>query len=120
MAVERRPDIALFVSELTGGGAEGTMLKLAAGFVERGFANVVAEALACGASVVATDCPSGPSEILDGGRYGRLVPVGDEMAMARAIRQAISRPPPDDADPAWLRRFSREASVDAYFDVLGF
>ena len=50
-----------------------------------GFGNVVLEALACGCPVVSTDCPYGPSEILEGGRWGRLVPVGDHIAMADAI-----------------------------------
>ena len=50
-----------------------------------GFGNVVLEALACGCPVVSTDCPYGPSEILERGRWGRLVPVGDHIAMANAI-----------------------------------
>jgi len=56
-----------------------------------GFANVVAEALGCGTPVVSTSCPYGPAEILEYGRYGELVPVGDSAALASGMRRAIRR-----------------------------
>jgi glycosyltransferase involved in cell wall biosynthesis len=85
-----------------------------------GFGNVLVEALACGCPVVSTDCRSGPAEILQGGRYGRLVPVGDHEALGDAILAAIRAP----ADPKELRAraslFSAEQATDRYLDLLGF
>lgn len=54
-----------------------------------GLGNVLIEALACGTQVVATDCPSGPSEILDGGTFGQLVPVESPVALAAALLSSL-------------------------------
>jgi len=78
-----------------------------------GFGNRLVEAMACGTPIVSTDCPSGPSEILENGRWGRLVPVGDDVAMVASLGD---RQPPDVASRA--AEFSIERAVDGYLKVL--
>ena len=82
-----------------------------------GFGNVVAEALAVGTPVVSTDCESGPREILEDGKYGRLVPVGDPQAMARAILETLDRPPDKDALRKRGRDFSLEAALPKFLEA---
>jgi glycosyltransferase involved in cell wall biosynthesis len=73
-----------------------------------GFGNVLVEALFCGCPVVSTDCPSGPAEILRGGEFGHLVPVGDRQAMTEALETALDAP----VDSRTLRARGEEFSVD--------
>lgn len=77
-----------------------------------GLPTVLVEAMACGCPVVATDCPSGPREILEAGEHGPLVPVGDERALAEAIRAVLSDPPEGRA----LRERAADFSFDAVLD----
>jgi glycosyltransferase involved in cell wall biosynthesis len=72
-----------------------------------GFANVVAESLACGTPVVSTACPHGPDEILQNGKHGVLVPVGDRVALANGIREALGR----SWDPAALQQRALDFSI---------
>jgi glycosyltransferase involved in cell wall biosynthesis len=78
-----------------------------------GFSRVIAEALAVGAPVVATDCPSGPAEILEGGRYGVLVPNEDDEALGRAVHGLLS----DDAAWQELRKRGALRAEDFHQDV---
>lgn len=83
-----------------------------------GFPNTIIEAMACGAPVVSTNCESGPAEILEDGRWGRLVAVGDVQALAAAIVAGL-----DDANPPDVRHRARDFSVekvaDAYLLAMG-
>jgi glycosyltransferase involved in cell wall biosynthesis len=83
-----------------------------------GLPSALIEALTCGCPVVSTDCRSGPSEILDGGQYGHLVPVGDAQAMSAAITKVLRgerRLPPAE----WLRQYQLTPVVKQYLEVLG-
>lgn len=82
-----------------------------------GLPGALIQALACGTPVVATDCPSGPREILRGGQFGRLVPVGDVAALATAIAGALSEPKTPAPPEAWAA-FTHDAAVDRYLRVL--
>jgi glycosyltransferase involved in cell wall biosynthesis len=82
-----------------------------------GFANVVPEALACGTPVVSTDCPHGPAEILEHGRYGELVPVGDADALAAGIRLALCRHWDREALQRRALDFSIPMQAQAYLDL---
>jgi glycosyltransferase involved in cell wall biosynthesis len=83
-----------------------------------GFGNALIEAMACGVPVVATDAPHGPREILDGGRFGTLVPVGDAPALASAMAAALDRATDTGALQARARRYTVEAAADAFSRAL--
>lgn len=84
-----------------------------------GLPTALIEALACGTPVVATDCDSGPREILDDGRLGRIVPRGNASALAEAILATLSDPGDDAQRIARAREFSLDRAVDRYLEVSG-
>jgi glycosyltransferase involved in cell wall biosynthesis len=82
-----------------------------------GLPGVLIQALACGCPVIATDCPSGPREILEGGRFGALVPVGDEAALSSALRASLLAPRQTPSPESWAP-FTFERSTQRYLDML--
>ena len=84
--------------------------------VYEGLPNVLIEALICGCSVVSTDCPSGPQEILNGGKYGHLVLVSDVNGLAESIEKVIrgdERRPPRE----WVEQFEVDHITNQYLKV---
>lgn len=84
-----------------------------------GFGNTIVEALSFGCKVVSTDCPAGPSEILDGGRWGKLVPVGDPDALASAIVSMNGTEIDRVAQIEYCRRFSSDVVGQQYLEACG-
>ncbi len=82
-----------------------------------GLPGVLIEALFCGLPLVATDCPSGPREILAEGRYGQLVPIGDVAAMSQAMRKVLVGPTTSRPSESW-RQFEMESVVSQYLQLL--
>jgi len=87
--------------------------------ITEGLPNVLIEALACGCPVISTYCSEGPAEILEYGRYGPMVAVNDEKALAEGIIRVLDNPP----NPDWLRKrgwdFSVDKAAEAYLHVAG-
>ena len=88
-----------------------------------GFPGALIEAMEAGAAIVSTDCPFGPSEILDDGRFGRLVPVGDSQALAEALGAELDSPDiGQDARRAeraeWMRQYDPEGVTRRYLDLI--
>jgi glycosyltransferase involved in cell wall biosynthesis len=84
-----------------------------------GLPNVLVEAMMCGCTPVATDCRTGPSEVIDNNRFGYLVPVGDHVAMAKAIEAAIEKPIPKEMLAEAIRSFTPDAVIARHFSILG-
>ena len=83
-----------------------------------GMINVLIEALAVGTPVVSTDCHSGPAEILEDGRFGRLVPVGDAGAFAAALEETLDNPITRDVLQGRADDFSVDRVLPEYLDVM--
>ena len=85
--------------------------------ITESFGLALVEGMACGCPVVATDAPFGPNEILNGGQYGKLVPVGDVEAYSEAIIQLIKGDIKPPCKSSW-EPYTVESVVDKYIDGL--
>jgi glycosyltransferase involved in cell wall biosynthesis len=82
-----------------------------------GLPTVLIEALYCGRPIIATDCPSGPREILANGQHGRLIPLADITALAQAIEAGLAGEIPHPKTESW-QPYTTEVVVDQYLDLL--
>ena len=80
---------------------------------------VLIEALALNLPVVATDCPSGPREILNHGAYGTLVPVGNSERLAEALVDVLRNPHKKEIPAEALERFQRGSVIKQYLAIMG-
>ena len=83
-----------------------------------GLPTVLIEAMACGCPVVSTNTPFGPEEILEDGRWGELVPIGDAKALSEAMLRALENPHPSEALRKRASAFGIEQAVDRYEELL--
>jgi len=84
-----------------------------------GMPNVLVEAMMCGCTVVATDCPTGPRELLQGGRYGYLVTPRDPVALADGIDAALDTPIVSDRTVEAIRPFGQDVVIRRHMETLG-
>jgi glycosyltransferase involved in cell wall biosynthesis len=84
-----------------------------------GSPNALTEAMALGVPVVSTDCRSGPREVLEEGRFGPLVPVGDDKGLAAAIARVLDQPQHASELQSAVADYTVEVSARHYLAVLG-
>jgi glycosyltransferase involved in cell wall biosynthesis len=82
-----------------------------------GAPNVLLEALEIGIQVVSTDCNSGPADILECGKYGRLTPLNDPQSLADAILEALTHPIASNILQKCATSFSLPKIVDQYLEI---
>lgn len=84
-----------------------------------GLPNVLVEAMLCGCTPVAANCPTGPREVLQDGKHGYLVPMRDPVALADGIVRALRNPVPAEQLRAAILPFREDAVIARHFDLLG-
>jgi glycosyltransferase involved in cell wall biosynthesis len=81
-----------------------------------GMPNAMIEAFSCNLRIVSTDCPFGPSEVLEGGKHGHLVSMSDPEAFAAAVEQSLASPIPLERGVS-LQRFTPEEAAFRYCEL---
>ena len=84
-----------------------------------GLPNVLVEAMAAGCTLVSTDCPTGPREVLKDGKYGYLVPMHDPKSMADAIKKALDNPISLELTKEAIQPFTEESVIRKHQQTLG-
>ena len=83
-----------------------------------GLPNVLVEAMMCGCTPVSTDCPTGPREVLEGGKYGYLVPMKNSKSLAQGIIQALKTPISEDLLNEAVQPFEENKVLEAHTKAL--
>lgn len=86
--------------------------------ISEALSTVIVEALGVGTPVVATDCNYGSSEILENGRYGKLVPIKNPEMLAAAIEETLVTPPDRDLLKKRSLDFTVEKSTEQYLNLI--
>lgn len=84
-----------------------------------GLPNVLVEAMMCGCTPVSTNCPTGPREVLQDGKYGYLVPVSDPISLAAGIEKALDNPIPQNLLREAVKPFNEDEVIKRHFNILG-
>jgi glycosyltransferase involved in cell wall biosynthesis len=116
LGIEARVSMPGFISDPSPYYQHANLFVLSSDF--EGLPTVLIEALACGTPVVSTNCPSGPHEILCGGQFGRLIPLGDTMALAEAMLKSLSENHDSKVLKERAQYFSIDRAVDQYLEIL--
>lgn len=83
-----------------------------------GFSMVLLEALACGCETISTDCPYGPSEVLQNGKYGTLVPIKNPPELAKAIKNAYEKKSLFERGTQYAKQFTVEKATAEYLSLI--
>lgn len=116
LGVERDVDLPGFVSNPFAYMGHADAYALTS--LREGLPNALIQAMACGCPVVSTDCPGGVREILEDGRVGRLVPVGDPEALAEALARTLDETPDATALIEASNKFSKDRTIRAWVAFL--